>query len=199
MSRSDRSPELLVWKAPVPADGAEAEALVRSWRSADVTESSPDPEPFESSDDVTWFSRELTGDAPPIWNPDKPATRAHPDRVMVVPLEGTIAEVRETLAEVFGLATKYDLVVYDPHRRVVHQPRAEMAAYASATFWPRGAIRAAVAGGVGAILAIAAWFVGIPILSGVAIVIGGFLFVMAVYTFVHEGRIALRGDRRNRS
>ena len=40
-----------------------------------------------------------------------------------------------------------------------------------------------------------AWFLGIPVLSGIAIVIGGFLFVMAVYTFVHEGRKAMKARR----
>jgi hypothetical protein len=59
------SPTVYVWKSPVPADGEEAEALLRA-------------EAFEPSDDVRWFSREMTGDAPPVWNPDRPATRLRP-------------------------------------------------------------------------------------------------------------------------
>jgi hypothetical protein len=188
------SPELYVWKAPIPADGDEAEALLREWQDAAAAQATTAVGPFESSDDVEWFSRELTGDAPPIWNPDRPATREHPTRVIAVPLEQ--ATLRETLSEVFGLAAKYDLVVYDPVRGVVNQPQAELAAYASATFWPRGAIRAFVAGAGGAILAIGAWLIGIPILSGVAIVMGLFLVAMAVFTFALEGRAAVR-DRRN--
>ena len=190
------TPELYVWKAPVPSDAGEAEALVQAWREAATGAAARSSAgPFESSDDVTWFSREITGDAPPVWNPDRPASREHPDRIVVVPLEE--ATLREVVAEVFGLAAKYDLVVYDPIRGAVNRPQAELAAYASATFWPRGAIRAFVAGAGGALLAVAAWLVGIPILSGVAIVIGVFLLVMAVYTFVHEGRITL-GSRRQR-
>ena len=186
------SPELYVWKAPLPRDADEAEALVRAWRAsaAGAAGDSRGGGGFESSDDVTWFSRELTGDAPPVWNPDRPATREHPDRVVVVPLEE--ATLQETLGEVYGLATKYDLVVYDPQRGAVNRPQAELAAYASATFWPHGAIRALLAGVAGAVIAGAAWLVGIPILSGLAIVVGLFLVVMAVYTFVHEGRIRLR-------
>ena len=112
---------------------------------------------------------------------------------MAVPLDVTTEEqLRELLSEVYGLATKYDLVVYDPIRGMVNRPQADLAAYASATFWPRGAIRAFLAGGGGAILAAGAWAIGIPILSGVAIVVGLFVVVMAVFTFVHEGRIALR-------
>ena len=70
-----------------------------------------------------------------------------------------------------------------------------LAEYASATFWPGGAIQAAVAGGIGLVIAVVAWFLGIPVLSGIAIVIGGFLFVMAVYTFIHEGRKAMKARR----
>jgi hypothetical protein len=67
-----------------------------------------------------------------------------------------------------------------------------MGAYADATFWPGGAIQAAVAGIAGAGIAVAAWLLGIPIVSGVVAVIGGFMFVMAVYTFIHAGRNAMR-------
>ena len=42
------------------------------------------------------------------------------------------------------------------------------------------------------LLAVGAWLIGIPILSWIAIIVGGFMFVMAVFTFVHEGRKALR-------
>lgn len=194
-------PELYVWKAPVPRDAGEAEALVGAWReSAAGAVGGTAAGPFESSDDVTWFSRELTGDAPPVWNPDRPATREHSDRIVVVPLEvASEAELRSVLSDVFGLATKYDLVVYDPLRGAVNRPQAELAAYASATFWPRGAIRAFVAGAGGALLALAAWIVGVPILSGIAIAIGVFLFSMAVYTFLHEGRIRLRAATRRQS
>jgi hypothetical protein len=192
-------PEIFVWKTPIPRDAGEAAALVRAWREAEAGGASGGPTtgPFEASDDVTWFSRELTGDAPPIWNPDRPAAREHPEDVVVVALED--ATLRETLSDVYGLATKYDLVVYDPIRGAVNRPQVELAAYASATFWPRGAIRAFLAGAGGAVLAGAAWLVGIPILSGVAIVIGAFLLVMAVYTFVHEGRIALGARSRDGS
>lgn len=184
-------PELYVWKAPIPRDAAEAEALLRVWReSAAGAARAPGQSAFELSDDVTWFSRELTGDAPPVWNPDRPATREHPDRIVVVPLEE--ATLREVLSEVYGLATKYDLVVYDPRRGAVNRPQVELAAYASATFWPHGAIRAFVAGAGGGLLTVAAWIVGVPILSGLAIIVGVFLLAMAVFTFVHEGRIRLR-------
>ncbi len=67
-----------------------------------------------------------------------------------------------------------------------------MAAYASATFWPGGAIQAAVAGAIGAAIAIVAWLVGIPLLSGVLVLVGAFMVVMSVYTFVAESRKRMR-------
>lgn len=126
----------------------------------------------------------------PIW---LAATDEAPARVVAIRLSPEWA--RDGLESALGLATKYDLVLFDARNRLVHLPLEELAAHASATFWPGGAIQAAVAGGVGAAIAVVAWLVGIPLISGVLVVIGGFLFVMAVYSIVHEGRKAL-GVRR---
>ena len=67
-----------------------------------------------------------------------------------------------------------------------------MAEHASATFWPNGAIQAGVAGLAGLAAAAVAFALSIPVVSGIVIVIGGFLAVMSIYTFVHEGRAAMR-------
>jgi len=93
---------------------------------------------------------------------------------------------------IFGLAAKYDLVLFDTRSRRIHLPLDEMAARASATFWPGGAIQAAVAGGIGGVVAVVAWFLGIPLLSGLLVLVGGFMVVTAVYTFIHEGRKAAK-------
>ncbi len=98
------------------------------------------------------------------------------------------ATTPDTLESIFGLAAKYDLIVFEPRSRRLHQPLEELAEYASATFWPAGAIQAAVAGGIGGVIAVVAWLLSIPLLSGVLAVAGGFMFVMAVFTFIHEGR-----------
>ena len=75
-----------------------------------------------------------------------------------------------------------------------------MAAHASATFWPAGAIQAAAAGGAGGAIAVVAWFLGIPLLSGLLVIVGAFLFLGAVYTFIHEGRKAFKaGSTRGQS
>ena len=179
---------LYVWKEPRPADAGEAASLVEQWLAGDASDIHRGP--FEASDDVSWFHREITGDAPPIWNPDKPA-RDHdlPDRVVVVPLEAEALDaLPDQLEDVYGLAAKYDLVVYDPQGKSVHVPLAELLAHESATFWPSGAIRAGRAGLLGAVVAAGAYVLGIPIVSGVVIVVGLFLVVLSVWTFIHQAR-----------
>jgi hypothetical protein len=187
--------DLYAWKSPRDIDVDRAEALLESWR---TTGSDPSTSPFEPSTDVGWFHRELMKDVPglvvtsdavpnpstaPIW---LAATSEPPARLVVISLSPTAP--RDTLEAIFGLAAKYDLVLFDARSRRVHLPLAEMGAHASATFWPGGAIQAAVAGGVGGVIAIVAWFLGIPLLSGLLVVVGGFMVVMAVYTFAHQAR-----------
>jgi hypothetical protein len=197
--------DLYVWKAPPDLDAQNAEAQVTSWQEAGADPSSA---PFESTTDVGWFYVELTEGEPgvettsdavprtsrtPIW---LGTSEVQPARIVAIRLSNE--RWHEELDTIFGLAAKYDLVVFDPRERRLHRPLEELAAYASATFWPRGAIRAAVAGGVGGVAAVVAWSLGIPVISGLVTLIGGFLFVMAVYTFVHEVRKTLAA-RRGRS
>jgi hypothetical protein len=194
--------DLYVWSAPRDLDAERAEALVAQW---EANGGDPARSPFEPSTDVGWFHRELRQDAPdlavssdalpstsrtPIWlsSSDEP-----PARVVAVRLSPDTP--RHDLDTIASLAAKYDLVLFERMNRRLTRPLDEMAAHAHATFWPAGAIQAATAGGGGLVLAIVAWLPGIPVLSGVLAVIGGFLFVGAVYTFIHEGRATLR-DRR---
>ena len=197
--------DLYAWKSPRDLDVDGVEALLASWQAAG---GDPATSPFEPSEDVGWFYRELLTDVPgldmssdavpnvgraPIWlgTSDQP-----PARMVAIRLSREDPDdALDALEEIASLATKYDLVLFDEGNRRIHFPLEEMAAYASATFWPAGAIQAAVAGGIGGLIAVAAWLLGIPILSGVLIVIGGFMFVMAVFTFIHEGRKALRARR----
>ena len=190
--------DLYVWNSPRDLDDERAAALLETWQEAG---GDPATSPFEPSTDVGWFYRELLKDVPgivaksdavgnpssaPIWL--AATSEEPPARVVGISLAPTA--LRDTLETIFSLAAKYDLIVFDARNRRVHLPLDEMAAHASATFWPGGAIQAAVAGGIGGAMAIAAWFLGIPVLSGVLIVVGGFMVVMAVFTFVHEGRKA---------
>jgi hypothetical protein len=194
--------DVYVWRAPRGVSDDEADGLVRRWQDAG---GDPAASPFEPSTEVGWFHRELLQDIPGLDVSSDAVARVHrtpiwlstddeaPARVVALRLpEGSSHDVLEA---VFGIASKYDLVVFDARSRRVHLPLDEMAAYASATFWPAGAIQAAVAGGLGGAIAVVAWLVGIPFLSGLLMLGGGFMFVGAVYTFAHEGRKAVRARR----
>jgi hypothetical protein len=176
--------------------------LIQQWQDAG---DDPGQSPVEPSTDVGWFYRELMQDAPglemttdarpssasgPIW---LSGTAEPPARVVGIRLSPSTP--RDVLELILGLATKYDLVLFDARSGRIHLPLEEMAAHASATFWPAGAIQAAIAGGAGAIVATVAWFLEIPVLSGILITLGGFMTLMAIYTFIHEGRKAM-GTRR---
>jgi hypothetical protein len=188
--------DLYVWQSPRDVDDQRASALVHAW---EAEGEDPATAPFEPSTDIGWFHRELVNDrtglelvsdanptpsTKPVWlsgGDVEPAAR-------VVAIRITPGATSDDIDDVFSLATKYDLVLFDARSGSVHFPLQEMADYADATFWPGGAIQAAFAGLFGLLIAIAAWIVGIPILSGIVIVIGGFMFVMAVFTFAHAGR-----------
>jgi hypothetical protein len=187
--------DLYVWQSPRDVDDERAVSLVRAW---EAEGENPSTAPFGASTDIAWFHRELKHDAAglelvsaadlnpsttPVWlaTNDEPAAR-------IVAIRITPSATVDDVDDVFSLAVKYDLVLFDRRRGRVHFPMQEMADYADAKFWPGGAIQAALAGAFGVLIAIAAWIVGIPILSGIVIVIGGFMFVMAVFTFVHAGR-----------
>ncbi len=148
--------DLYVWQSPRDLDDERAAALLKSWQDRG---GDPSQSPFEPSNDVGWFYRELMKDVPgidvssdavpnagagPLW---LSATDEPPARVVAMRLPpGTTDEILELI---FGLATKYDLVLFAARSGALHLPLGEMAAYASATFWPGGAIQAAVAGGAG--------------------------------------------------
>lgn len=192
--------DLYVWQSPRDIDDQRAAALVKTWEAAGED---PATAPFAPSTDIGWFHRELKNDrtalelvsdahpnpsTKPVWlsgGDQEPAAR-------VVAIRITPEATGEDVNDVFSLAVKYDLVLFDARNGRVHFPMQEMAAYADATFWPSGAIQAAVAGGFGLLIAVIAWIISIPILSWIVILVGGFMFVMAVFTFIHEGRKALR-------
>jgi hypothetical protein len=194
--------DLYVWSSPRELDVARAEALLRDWHGAG---GDPSQSPFDPSTDVGWFHRELMAEATDIVvssdalpNPDAgPILLApkdeRPARLVAIRLPPA-AQVAVP-DSILGLAAKYDLVLFDARSRSLHRPLEEMAAYASATFWPSGAIQAGVAGIVGGAVALIAWVLAIPVLSGILILAGAFMFVMAVYTFIHEGQRAMKARR----
>ncbi len=197
--------DLYIWAGPHDMDAARAAELVAPWQAAGGV---PRESPFEQSTNIGWFVRELRQDHPelvletdavptitstPVW---MSGSNEPPARVVVIRDYPSVAgQVHE---DVIALATKYDLAVFYPNGQngpVLQFPFQALEAYASATFWPHGARQAATAGVGGAILATVAWFIGVPIISGVLIVIGLFMAALSVLTFMWEGRRAMARRR----
>ena len=187
--------DLIVWRAPHDIDPSKATALVESWLAKG---GDPASSPFEPNTDIGWFYRELKESAPeldavsdaaprktkvPIW-----ASGSDEAPARVVGIRLTRPVVPAELELILSLTLKYDQVVFDTERKTVKRPLEQMDAYASATFWPRGAIRAVTAGALGAIIAIAGWVLNIPVASGIAVIVGGLFFLLAAWTLAHETR-----------
>jgi hypothetical protein len=197
--------DLYAWAAPRDLSAEAAAELVDGWLAAG---GDPAASPFEPSTDVAWYYRELTKDLPDIdaVSDGAPNTRSRPifletddpppARVVAIRLTRDLGDVE--LDEVFGLAMKYDLVLFDPSAQRLGQPLAAMSAFASATFWPHGAIRSIVAGLIGAGLAVGAWVASIPIVSGVVVGVGLFLVVLTAATLGAETRAWWRRRRGGR-
>jgi hypothetical protein len=190
--------DLIVWAAPKDVDDEQARDLVARWLDAG---GDPQSSPFESTTDIGWFYRELKQEHPdldavtdakptttnrPVWlsGSDEP-----PARVVGIRLADDSRGVIET---VLGLAVKYDLIVLDPRSGRVTRPQQVMSDYASATFWPSGAIRSVVAAVIGVLLVVGGWVLGIPIVGWLLILVGAFLVVLSVVTLVAEGRKRIR-------
>jgi hypothetical protein len=202
--------DIYVWSAPRDLDADAAGELVRSWQAGG---GDPAQSPFEPSTDVGWFYRELTKDLPgvdavsdghpststkPIWLATEPEQLA---RVVAINMpRNSLEEAREVLEEVYGLAVKYDIVVFEPGRGAIHVPQEEMAEQAHTEFWPRGAIRTVVAIVIGVAVAVGAWLAGIPLLSGAVASFAAFMVAIFVFALVSETRMTQKerrgGDQR---
>jgi len=197
--------DLYVWAAPRDLDADEALELVEAWEAAGAD---PSASPFEPSTDIGWFHRELTKDLPwlpvtsdAVPNPSKLPIVLSPDneppaRVIAMRLpRNDGAALEDVLEEIYSLAVKYDTVVFEPARGVIRLPQDEMAASASAEFWPWGAVRTVVAIVIGLAVAVGAWMLGIPLLSGGIALFA--LFMVAI--FVASFYVAIRDTRRRRA
>ncbi|HEX5012876.1 MAG TPA: hypothetical protein VFV72_01865 [Candidatus Limnocylindrales bacterium] len=197
--------DLYVWAGPRDLDVDEAHELIEAWEAAG---GDPAQSPFESSTDIGWFHRELTKDLPwlpvtsdAIPNPSKLPIVLSPDneppaRVIAIRLPRNGADaLEEALGEIYGLAVKYDTVVFEPSRGVIRLPHDEMAELAAAEFWPWGAVRTVVAIVIGVAVAVGAWALGIPLLSGGIALFA--LFMVAI--FVASFCVAIRDTLKRRA
>jgi hypothetical protein len=193
--------DLYAWAGPRDLSPDAAADRIEQW---EARGGDPGDAPFEPSSDVAGFFREVERDnrglpgfeiladaephtgRGPVWLQTEPAPPAHIAAIRLP--RGSEQALGGVLSDIYGVGTKFDLVVFNVTSGVIHEPLAEIAAYASAIFWPHGAIRAAIAGGGGLLAAIAAYVIGIPIVSGLVMIVGLFLFLLTVVTFVSEVR-----------
>ena len=193
--------DIYVWAAPRDLDADAAGELVAAWEAAG---GDPAQAPFDPSGDIGWFHRELVKDLPwldvtsdAIPNQSRLPIVLSPDneppaRVIAIRLPRDDGGARrEAVEEVYSLATKYDAIVYEPGRGAIHEPNREMAEYASATFWPGGAIRTVVALVISVAVAVIAWQVGAPLLSGAITLFALFMVGIFGFTLVAESRKGL--------
>lgn len=196
--------DLVIWREPHEVDEAQAIALLDPWLAGG---GDPATSPFEPSTDIGWFFRELRENDPdidavsdavprqtkvPIW---ASGSDEAPARVVLIRLADAPDARRAEVELLFSLGMKYDLVIFDANRRTISRPLEQMDAVASATFWPRGALRAVSAGIVGAIMAVGGYVLGIPVVSGIAVIVGGLFFVLAAYTLAAATRARFAGKR----
>ena len=112
--------DLYAWKTPRDLDADGAAALVQRWHDEGAD---PAASPFEPSEDVGWFHRELTRDEPdldvvsdavpnpstrPVW---LATDRAPPARLVAIRLAPDTT--REAVNDILSLGVKYDLVLFD--------------------------------------------------------------------------------------
>jgi hypothetical protein len=190
--------DLYVWKGPIVRTGEDAGRLLDQ---AFPEDAGPGEtiSPFDPSKDVANFYNDLIERYPPLeafseadlangavetlWS----VSPERSDRLVAMYLRwGAPDEAIDFIAE---RARRHALVLYDPQGSDVHLPDDPLTRDEE---WPpfraRDAVRAAVAGILGLVIAAVAWRLGILIISGLAAVIGLFLFVMSIYTFVVEAR-----------
>jgi hypothetical protein len=193
--------DLYVWAAPRDLDAEVASHVVRGWEAAG---GDPAQSPFKPSTDIGWFHRELMKDLPwlevttdAVPNPSRlpivlAADDEPPARVIAIRLpRDDAAAAHEAYEEVYWLAVKYDTVLYEPGRDAYHEPQRDVAMAASEAFWPRMAIRTVIAIVIGVVIAVVAWQIGIPLLSGAVALFALFMVWIFVLTLVAAAREAL--------
>jgi hypothetical protein len=180
--------DLLVWKSPVVSDQDVARAMVDVWLADERG-------PFEASGDVSRFYDALLAKYPPLESLTQElhdTSRSSPwaqtpersDRVVAMSFVWSVPG--EVIDDVFALAREHGLVLYDPQGPDIHLPGgSDEAARREGFTW------ATLVGIAGALLAIVAWRLSIPILSGVLVVVGAALALMAIATVIHVARESL--------
>ena len=138
---------------------------------------------FEPSPDLARFTDELTARFPDVADGGSGADGSgwaapleRSDRLVVLHLSEDAPDA--LLEAVPTLAWQHDLVLFDPRAARVQAQRH----IPPAPFPVRGLVRSVVAALVGLAIAVVAYLASIPLLSGLLVVVGGFVVVLALIT-----------------
>jgi hypothetical protein len=172
---------LVLWKAPVVDDPDEAEALLEAYYENE------DDSAFEPSEDISRVREELLrrfpapGERADASNPWADFPPEETDRLLLLSIRwgADNAVIDDTVA----LAREHELVVYDPQGPAVYLPsdpiepepfRLGFADYAKTSLLVLA----------GVILFAAGWWLPVPVLNWLLMIVGGFVTIVAVFLLV---------------
>ena len=180
---------LVLWKAPAVYDPDEAEALLEPYYERE------DESAFARSADLVRMSAELFRRYPDDDAEERPWADAPTISDRVVMLHIRWGADNAALDTILELALEHELVFYDPQGPDIHCPPwnrddsereldpPSLGEYA----------RVLAIGAIGVLLGLAGWIVSIPVLSWIAIAVGGFVAIVAAFLLVVSVRHSLFG------
>jgi len=160
------SMDLYVWKRPMVSEDAAPQLLERFYEEGDTSA-------FEPSEDVSRFYDELVA-----MYTDFEGERS--DRIIDLSLSWIVPD--DILNGIVALAQKHDLVLYDPQGPSFHSP---VELLVEPIRRDPAVLRQTLIGLlIGVVLVVGGWFVPLPVLNWIALVIGVLMVAMALYSIV---------------
>ena len=167
---------LILWKAPLVEDPDEAEGLLQPYHEKG------DDSAFEPSPDIARMADELRERFPA--GDDSPWASFPPDqteRILVLDIRwGADNEVVDEIAE---LARDYGLVLYDPQAPDVMLPREPLDPPPPERIRLVDYLKIAPIGLAAAGVFWLGWWIDVPVLNWILMIVGGFFFSVVVFLF----------------
>jgi hypothetical protein len=168
--------DLVLWKAPVVDDPDEAERLLKPYYE------NGDESAFEPSADLTAVADELTRRFPNAFEglTDDP-TAGTIDRVLILSMSWSVSD--EVLNAVVELARKHELVLYDPQGPDITLPTTTDPVDTEPTPTEKlvGYLKIVLMGAAAAGVFWLGWWIDVPVLEWVLMIVGGFFFSVVVF------------------
>ena len=166
--------DLILWKAPVTDDADEAERLLKPYYE------NGDESAFERSADVTAVADELARRFPNAFEglSDDP-TAGTIDRVLILSMSWSVSE--DVLNTVVELARIHNLVLYDPQGPDITLPTDPVDTDPPPPTTIGGYLGIALVGVAAAGVFWLGWWIDVPVLEWVLMIVGAFFFSVVVF------------------